>query len=166
MSDVQMFWSSCAECEKFLSQRRSGAVLMGSRHEECQTDKQGLYLRKRIRYHISSYKTLSHSMYGAVYNTLPFFPQNVTVQFSGRRVPVLIKWVSQRHESHHYHHQHRHCHHQSLNYKGRWGTIDDFATNFLHFSLFSTALWDLPISRPVHSPVSYTHLTLPTTRMV
>ena len=26
-----------------------------------------------------------------------------------------------------------------------------FATSFLHFSLFSTALWDLPNSRPVHS---------------
>ena len=31
------------------------------------------------------------------------------------------------------------------------GTTDDFATSFLHFSLFSTALWDLPNSRPVHS---------------
>ena len=28
MSDVQMFWSSCAECVEFLSQRRSGGVLM------------------------------------------------------------------------------------------------------------------------------------------
>ena len=43
-----------------------------------------------------------------------------------------------------------HHHHQSLNHVGRWGTTDDFATSFLHFSLFSTA------------PVSYTHLTLPT----
>ena len=25
---------------------------------------------------------------------------------------------------------------------GCWGTTDDFATSFLHFSLFSTALWD------------------------
>ena len=40
-------------------------------------------------------------------------------------------------------------HHQSLNREGRWGTTDDFATSFLHFSLFSTALWDLPNSRPV-----------------
>ena len=48
----------------------------------------------------------------------------------------------------------RNCHHhryQSLNREGRWLTIDDFATSFLHFSLFSTALWDLPNSRPVHS---------------
>ena len=46
MSDVQMFWSSCAECVEFLSQRRSGAVLMDSRHGEGQTDKQGLCKRK------------------------------------------------------------------------------------------------------------------------
>ena len=46
-----------------------------------------------------------------------------------------------------YHHHH---HYQSLNCEGRWGTTDDFATSFLHFSLFSTALWDLANSRPVH----------------
>ena len=34
MSDVQMFWSS-------------GTILMESRHGEGQTDKQGLYQRKR-----------------------------------------------------------------------------------------------------------------------
>ena len=34
-------------------------------------------------------------------------------------------------------------HHQSLNFEGRWGTTDDFATSFLHFSLFSTALCGL-----------------------
>ena len=33
-----------------------------------------------------------------------------------------------------------HHHHQSLNREGRLGTTDDFATSFLHFSLFSTAL--------------------------
>ena len=42
-----MFWSLCAECIKLLSQRRSGAVLMKSRHGEGQADKQGLYQRKR-----------------------------------------------------------------------------------------------------------------------
>ena len=47
MSDVQMFWSLCAECVEFLSQMRSGAVLMESRHREGQTDKQGLFQRKR-----------------------------------------------------------------------------------------------------------------------
>ena len=47
MSDVQMFWSLCVECIEFLSQMRSGAVLMESKHGEGQTDKQGLYQRKR-----------------------------------------------------------------------------------------------------------------------
>ena len=47
MNNVQMFWSLCAECVEFLSQMRSGAVLMESRHEEGQTDKQGLYQKKR-----------------------------------------------------------------------------------------------------------------------
>ena len=47
MNDVQIFWSLCAECVEFLSQMRSGAVLMESRHGEGQTDKQGLYQRKR-----------------------------------------------------------------------------------------------------------------------
>ena len=47
MNDVQMFWSLCAECVEFLSQMRSGAILIESRHGEGQTDKQGLYQRKR-----------------------------------------------------------------------------------------------------------------------
>ena len=47
MNDVKMFWSLCAECVEFSSQMRSGAVLMESRHGEGQTDKQGLYQRKR-----------------------------------------------------------------------------------------------------------------------
>ena len=47
MSDVQMFWSLCAECVEFLSKRRSGAVLMESRHGEGQTDNLGLCQRKR-----------------------------------------------------------------------------------------------------------------------
>ena len=50
--------------------------------------------------------------------------------------------------------------HLSLNREGRWGTTDDFATNFLHFSLFSTALLDLANSRPVHSPMLSSHLFL------
>ena len=31
------------------------------------------------------------------------------------------------------------------------GAPGDFVTSFLHFSMFSTALWDLLNSRPVHS---------------
>ena len=49
--------------------------------------------------------------------------------------------------------------HLSLNCEGRWDTTDDFATSFLFFSLFSTALWDLANSRPVHSLMS-SHLFL------
>ena len=33
-------------------------------------------------------------------------------------------------------------HHLSLTQEGRWGTTDDFTTSFLHFPLFTTALWD------------------------
>ena len=51
-------------------------------------------------------------------------------------------------------------HHQSLNREGRWGATDGFATSFLHFSLFSTALWDLPNSRPVHCLMLSSHLFL------
>ena len=50
--------------------------------------------------------------------------------------------------------------HLSLNRGGRLGTTDDFATNFLNFSLFSTALWDLANSRPVHSLMLSSHLFL------
>ena len=47
MSDVQMFWSLCAECVEFLSQRRRGAVLMDSRHGEDHTDKQETVSEKK-----------------------------------------------------------------------------------------------------------------------
>ena len=40
------------------------------------------------------------------------------------------------------HQYHRH-HHLSFNREGGWSTTDDFTTSFLHFSLFSIALWDL-----------------------
>ena len=53
-----------------------------------------------------------------------------------------------------------HHYHQFLNREGRWGTTNNFATSFLHFSLFSTALWDLPNSRPVHSLILSSHLFL------
>ena len=41
-----------------------------------------------------------------------------------------------------------------------WGTTDDFTPSFLHFSLFSTALWDLANSRPGHSLMLSSHLFL------
>ena len=58
------------------------------------------------------------------------------------------------------HHHHHHHHHQSLNREGCWGTTDEFLTSFLHFFLFSTALWDLPNSIPVHSLMLSSHLFL------
>ena len=48
----------------------------------------------------------------------------------------------------------------SLNREGRWGTTNDFETSFLHFSLFSTALWDLSNSRAVQSLMLSSHLYL------
>ena len=50
--------------------------------------------------------------------------------------------------------------HLPLNREGRWDTADDFATSFLHFSLFSTALCDLANSRPVHFLMLSSHLFL------
>ena len=57
----------------------------------------------------------------------------------------------------------QHHHHLSLNRVCRWGTTDDFATSFLHSSLFFTAFWDLANSRPGHSRMwsSYLFLFLP-----
>ena len=34
-------------------------------------------------------------------------------------------------------------------HEGRWGATDNFATSFLQFFLFSTALWDLANSRHI-----------------
>ena len=50
--------------------------------------------------------------------------------------------------------------HLSLNPEGRLGITDDFTISFLHSSLFSTALWDLVNSRPVHSLMLSSHLFL------
>ena len=49
-------------------------------------------------------------------------------------------------------------HHLSLKREGRRGTTDDFASSFLHLSLFSISLWDLTNSTPVHSPMLSSHL--------
>ena len=48
--------------------------------------------------------------------------------------------------------------HFPLNRKGPWGTTVDFTTIFLHFSLFSTFLWDLVNARPVHTLMLSSHL--------
>ena len=59
---------------------------------------------------------------------------------------------------HCHHHHHHHHHHQSLYNEGRRGNTDDFTTSFLHFSLFSPALWDLANSSSVHSLMLSSHL--------
>ena len=59
-----------------------------------------------------------------------------------------------------HHHHHHHHHHLSLNRESRWGTTDHFTSSFLHFSLFSTALWDFANSRPVQSLMLSPHLFL------
>ena len=48
--------------------------------------------------------------------------------------------------------------HLFLNREGCWGTTDDFTTNFSHFALVSTSLWDLANSRPVHPLILSSHL--------
>ena len=50
--------------------------------------------------------------------------------------------------------------HLPLNRKVRWGTLDDFTTSFLHFSLFSTALWNFANSSPIHSLMLSSNLFL------
>ena len=53
---------------------------------------------------------------------------------------------------------HLHPLHLFLNRGDLLGTTDDFTTSFLHFSLFSTALWDFAKSRPMHSLMLSSHL--------
>ena len=60
MSDVQLFWSLCPEYVEFLGQRKSGAVLVESKHEEGQADKQGLYPRKRGDRVLRTYTETKH----------------------------------------------------------------------------------------------------------
>ena len=54
----------------------------------------------------------------------------------------------------------RYHHHLSLNREGCWDATDDFTPSFLHFSVFSTALWDLANSGPFHSLMLSSHLFL------
>ena len=50
--------------------------------------------------------------------------------------------------------------HLPFNHEGRWGSTDDFTTSFTRFSLSSTALWDLAISRPACSLMLFSNLSL------
>ena len=101
------------------------------------------------------------------HNSWPYMEQVYTVNFTTKtkqnlkQIWLATFWKRKKEKkevkTRHHHHHHRHL---SLNCKGRWCTTDDFTTSFLHFSLFSTALWDLVKSRPVHSLMLSSHLFL------
>ena len=78
-----------------------------------------------------------------------------TLEENAQSTHILWSSIMTFKTEHHHHH-----HHLSLNHEGHWGTTDDFATSFLQCSLFSTALWDLPNSKPVHSLMLSSHLFL------
>ena len=65
--------------------------------------------------------------------------------------PVLI-YKTPGHRLHHLH--------LSINREGRWAPQMFHNHFFLHFSLFSTAPWDLANSKPVHSLMLSSHLFL------
>ena len=81
------------------------------------------------------------------------------LNFCTHSTPQLGTWQRRREKVFGHHHHHHH-HYQLLDRDGRLGTTNDFATSFLHFPLFSTTLWDLPNSRPVHSLMLSSHLLL------
>ena len=72
-----------------------------------------------------------------------------------QRIHRSQTWLTVQKKKNHYNH-----HNLSLNRDVRWGTTDDFAYSFLHVPLFSTALWDLANSMPVHSLMLSSHLLL------
>ena len=77
---------------------------------------------------------------------------DITNKYFSRHTGCIVEHFPLRHSLNSFH--------LSLDRKGRLGTTDDFATSFLHFSLFSTALWDLANSSPVHSLMLSSHLFL------
>ena len=58
MSDVQMFFFMCG-MRRVLESEKERAVLMESRHGESQTDKQGLYLRKKEYQSADNFNSIS-----------------------------------------------------------------------------------------------------------
>ena len=56
ISNVQMFWSICVKCVEFFSQKSQ----MDSTYEEGQTNKQGLYQRKRSDRVLTTYTRYVH----------------------------------------------------------------------------------------------------------
>ena len=77
-----------------------------------------------------------------------WIPLTTTPRTSGI---VAVKWVSMITNIAATHQPGHPRLHLSLNRWGCLNTTDDFSSSFLHFSLFSTALWDLANSRLVHS---------------
>ena len=72
--------------------------------------------------------------------------RNVTVTIPRKKFEELLSSLSSSH--------------LFFKHEGRWYTTNDFATSFFHSSRFSTALWDLANSRPVHSLMLFSHLFL------
>ena len=97
MSNVQMFWSLCAECVEFLSQRISGAVLVESRHGKCQTDIQGLYQRKRSDRVLTTYSLLSPTCCkeSCIFNLWVTFPVHLISLFcrSSSNISRRVTWT-------------------------------------------------------------------------
>ena len=99
-------------------------------------------------------RDLSHAPHNSSSHQAPPFAHEFAI------VIIVHVFYMEEHLMRDHHHHHHHHHHLSLNREDCWGTTDDFATSFLHFSLFSAALWDLPNSRPVYSLMLSSHLFL------
>ena len=109
---------------------------------------------KHVRYHTDLQKTINMTFCTSVkharYHTTLLTTLDVTLclLLTKRSLFFLHSGAA---ISHHQHHLYPNC-------EGRWSTTDDFTTSFLHFSLFSAALWDSANSRPVHSLMLSSHL--------
>ena len=83
---------------------------------------------------------------------------NWTKRANCRGSPLFSSCVQHHH---HHHHHHHHYHHQSLNREGRWGTTDDFATSFLHFSVLHCTLGPAELQACPFPVVVFPPLPLP-----
>ena len=97
----------------------------------------------------SWYLTLTISLLGSHSHNHPSPSWDLTHTIS-QKTQTLCMWFSAQSQKassvfpEHFLHLHL-----FLNCRGHWGSTDDFTTSSLHFSLFSTALWDFANSRPV-----------------
>ena len=118
----------------------------------------------RCKVHVSSYKhrfAAANANFASTTSLLRQQSRNVVLQ-QDNRIGSDKNGLSflQRQHVQQVHHHHHHHHHLSLNREGRWGITDDFTYSIIQFSLFSTALWELPNSRPVHFLMLSSHLVL------